>query len=331
MLNRDPLQLPIAALLVCIAVVSLFTSGHFGKELFAEIVILSILVMSLDLLVGVAGLVSLGHAGFLAIGAYATAGVTVLLGWPPVAGIVCAVAATAMISLGVGVLVIRLTGVFFIMVTLAIGQMFHAYFFKASAFGGDNGIAGTPRVDLSLIGLDTGNSTVFAALMLIVSALVYVALLFIKRSPFGMTLAAINQNEGRMTSLGCPVRRYKLAAFCISGTIAGLAGSLMAQHTGFVSPDLAFWTVSGQTLIIVIIGGSGSLIGSAAGAVLFVLLRDQLSDGSFWKGIALPSDIANHWQLFMGIFFIAVVFIARDGLYGRITWIIRRITERRGA
>ena len=168
----------------------------------------------------------------------------------------------------------------------------------------------------------------FAALVVVVAALAYLALLLLRRSPFGMMLAAIHQNESRLAALGCPVRRYKLAAFAIAGGIAGLAGGLTAQHTGFVSPDLAFWTLSGEALIIVILGGSGSLIGAAGGAALFILLRDQLSDGSFWSRLALPAELASHWQLVMGLFFIAVVLLARDGVYGRLTWFIRGLADK---
>ena len=326
---RDPLQLPVAGLLAGVAIAAWFGADYFGMELLAEIAILAMFAMSLDLLVGVTGMVSLGHAGFLALGAYATAGATVLWGWPPAAALALSVAAAALIAIGVGLFVIRLTGVFFIMITLAIGQMFYAYFFKARAFGGDNGMAGTPRFDLVALGLDTADPGVFTAVVLAVAVLVYLALLLLTRSPFGMMLGAIHQNEGRLASLGCPVRRYKLAAFGVAGAIAGLAGALMAQHTGFVSPDLAFWTLSGEALIIVIIGGSGSLIGAAGGAALFILLRDQLSDGSFWKGLSLPAQMATHWQLVMGLFFIMVVLLARDGLYGRLTWAIERVTARR--
>ena len=321
----DPLQIPIAGLLAGVAVAVWFGSGYFGKELLAEVAILAIFAMSLDLLVGVAGMVSLGHAGFLALGAYATAAATVLWGWPPAAALALSVVTAALIAAGVGTFVIRLSGVFFIMITLAIGQMFHAYFFKARAFGGDNGMAGTPRFDLAAIGLDSGDPAVFSALAVAVAALVYLALLVLRRSPFGMMLAAIHQNESRLTDLGCPVRRYKLAAFATAGGSAGLAGALTAQHTGFVSPDLAFWTLSGEALIIVILGGSGSLIGAAGGAALFILLRDQLSDGAFWSRLALPAEMAAHWQLVMGLFFIAVVLLARDGVYGRLTWIIGKV------
>ena len=324
MRERDPLQLPVAGLLAAVAVAAWFGSGYFGKELLAEIAILAIFAMSLDLLVGVAGMVSLGHAGFLALGAYATAGATVFWNWPPVAALVFSVAVAAACAVGVGLFAVRLGGVFFIMITLAIGQMFYAYFFKARAFGGDNGMAGTPRFDLAPLGLEAGDPAVFSVLVVAIAIGVYFALLLLVRSPFGMMLTAIHQNESRVASLGCPVRLYKLAAFAVAGAIAGLAGALMAQHTGFVSPDLAFWTLSGEVLIIVILGGSGSLVGAAGGAAVFVLLRDHLSDGSFWRSLYLPAEFASHWQLVMGLFFIAVVLLAGDGLYGRLSWAAER-------
>ena len=325
MRGGDPLQLPVAGLLAAVAVAAWIGADFFGMELLAEIAILAIFAMSLDLLVGVTGMVSLGHAGFLALGAYATAAATVLWGWPPAVALAFSVVVAAALAVGVGLFVTRLTGVFFIMITLAIGQMFYAYFFKARAFGGDNGMAGTPRFDLDALGLDSGDSAVFAALVLVTAALVYLALLLLTRSPFGMMLNAIHQNEGRLASLGCPVRRYKLAAFGVAGATAGLAGALMAQHTGFVSPDLAFWTLSGEALIIVIIGGSGSLVGAAGGAALFILLRDSLSSGAFWKSLALPAALAGHWKLVMGLFYITVVLVARDGLYGRLSWAVARL------
>ena len=324
MRERDPLQLPVAGLLAAVAVAAWFGSDYFGKELLAEIAILAILAMSLDLLVGVAGMVSLGHAGFLALGAYATAGATVFWGWPPLAALAFSVAVAGSCALGVGLFAVRLGGIFFIMITLAIGQMFYAFFFKARAFGGDNGMAGTPRFDLSPLGLETGEPAVFSSLVVAIAIGVYFGLLLLVRSPFGMMLTAIHQNESRLASLGCPVHRYKLAAFGVAGAIAGLAGALMAQHTGFVSPDLAFWTLSGEALIIVILGGSGSIVGAAGGAAVFVLLRDHLSDGSFWRSLYLPAEFATHWQLVMGLFFIAVVLLAPDGLYGRLSWALER-------
>ena len=320
---HDPLQLPVAGALVALAVASWFTGDLFGMELLAEIAILAIFAMSLDLLVGYAGLVSLGHAAFLAVGAYTMAGLTVFWQWPASTALLAAVAAAAAAAAVLGAFAVRLTGVFFIMITLAIGQMTYAYFFKSREFGGDNGMAGTPRFDLSLLNLDANDSTVFAAAMIAIAIIVYGVLLLVIRSPFGVMLVAIHQNENRLRSLGCPVRRYKLAAFVLAGAVAGLAGALTAQHTGFVSPDLAFWTLSGEALIIVILGGMGSLVGAAGGAAIFILLRDRLSEGAFWKQMALPGEMADHWQLVMGLFFILVVLVAGDGVYGRLNRLCR--------
>ena len=329
MRSRDRWQLPAAALLAAAAAAVWWRADLFTMELLAEVAILAIFTMSLQILVGVTGMVSLGHAGFLAAGAYTTAAATLFWGWPPAAALVLSVAVAALLAAAVGLFAIRLSGVFFIMITLAVGQMFHAFFFRARRFGGDNGLAGTPRIDLAALGLDSGAPGTFAAFALICAALVYLLLLLVTRSPFGMMLGAIHQNESRLASLGCPVRRYKLAAFTAAGAVAGVAGALTAQHTGFISPDLAFWTFSGEALIIVILGGSGSLAGAAAGAAVFVLLRDLLSSGSFWSGLSLPPELASHWQLFMGMLFIAVVLAARDGLYGRLAWLIEALRTRR--
>ncbi len=162
--------------------------------------------------------------------------------------------------------------------------------------------------------------------MLVICLAAYLVLLAIVRSPFGAMLLALHQNESRLRSLGCPVLRYKLAAFTLAGAMAGLAGSLMAQHTGFVSPDLAFWTVSGEVLIMVIAGGMGSLLGAAGGATLFILARYTLSDADFWEALHLPEAMADYWQLVLGLLFIAVVLFASDGIYGRLSWAWRHLS-----
>ena len=331
--GRDPLQIPAAAALAAAACVAWYGGDFFRHEMLAEIAIFAIFAMSLDLLVGYAGLVSLGHAAFFAAGAYATASFTVFLGWPVSAATLAAAGCAAALATAVGVFAVRVGGVFFIMITLAIGQMVYAYFFKAREFGADDGMAGIPRPDLGALGLDAAEPHVFSALVLIATGLVWALLRTVVRSPFGAMLVAIHRNENRVRALGCPVQRYKLAAFVLAGAIAGLAGSLVAQHTGFISPDLGFWTVSGEVLIMVIVGGMGSLVGAALGAAVLVLLRHELSDGAFWEAIGLSADLASYWQFVMGLFFIAVVLLAGDGLYGRLSSVVRRGWQlrRRGA
>ena len=329
MLGRDPLHLPAVAALAIAAGIAWWGGDFFRHEVLAEIAIFAIFAMSLDLLVGYAGLISLGHAAFFAVGAYATASFSVFLGWPVSAATAAAVGCAAALAAVAGVFVIRVGGVFFIMITLALGQMVYAYFFKAREFGADNGMAGIPRPDLSALGLDAAEPQVFSALVLIAAVAVWALLRVVVRSPFGAMLVAIHRNESRVRALGCPVQHYKLAAFVLAGAIGGLAGSLIAQHSGFVSPDLGFWTVSGEVLIMVIIGGMGSLVGAALGATIMVLLRHELSHGAFWEALGLPADLASYWQFVMGLIFIAIVLLAGDGLYGRLSTVRRWARTRR--
>src|SRR5581483_1878126 len=142
------------------------------------------------------------------------------------------------------------------------GQMAFAYFERARGFGGNGGMSGVPRLELDALGIDLGDPAAFALLALAIAVLVFAGLDLVVRSPFGQALAALHQNEQRARALGCPVRRYKLAAFTLAGMVAALAGTLAAQLTGFVSPDLLVWTSSGEVLIMVILGGAGSLAGA---------------------------------------------------------------------
>jgi branched-chain amino acid transport system permease protein len=216
------------------------------------------------------------------------------------------VALSGLSAVVVGFFCVRLRGVFFIMITLAFSQMFHAWFFKNRAFGGDDGLGGIPRFDFSSLGLDMSDPTYYAPFVLGLAVVAYLLMSRIVGSPFGHVMIAIHQNEDRLAALGCPVRRYKLAVFVMAALFAGLAGSLMAQHTGFISPDLFFWTLSGEILIMVIVGGMGSLLGPALGAAVIIGLREELS------------SLTDHWMLYMGGFFVAVVLFAGDGIYGRL-------------
>ena len=308
----DALRRPLAMTILVATLAFYGISEFFGREMLAEAAIFAIFAMSLDLLVGYAGMVSLGHAAFFGIGAYATAGLTVFAGWPLVAAMPAAVALAGLGALVVGFFCVRLGGVFFIMITLAFSQMFHAWFFKDRAFGGDDGLGGIPRFDFSALGLDMSDPTYYAPFVLVLAVGAYLIMARIVRSPFGHVLVAIHQNEDRLTALGCPVRRYKLAVFVMAALFAGLAGSLMAQHTGFISPDLFFWTLSGEVLIMVIVGGMGSLLGPALGAAVVIGLREELS------------SLTDHWMLYMGAFFVAVVMFAGDGIHGRLRNLVSR-------
>lgn len=307
----------VALLLVAVAVGYWFASGYYGKELLAETAITAILAMSLSLLVGQAGLVSLGHAAFFGIGAYALAGFAQLLGWHPALGMAAAVATGAAAALLVGWVAVRLAGVFFIMITLAVGEMVHAWFLKDRTFGGVGGLSGVPRLDLRGLGIDLADPAAFALFALAAAVVVYLLLDRLVLSPFGQTLRAIHQNEERARALGCPVGRYKLAAFVVAGAVAALAGTLAAQRSAFVSPELLTWTLSGEILIVVIVGGGTSLLGVSAAAALWVGLRHQLS------------TMTDHWMLAMGVIFVVLVLVAGDGIDGALRGLWRRLTAGR--
>lgn len=294
----------VAALLLLAALAAWRFSGYAGEDRLGEIAIWAIFAMSLDLLAGYAGLVSLGHALFFGLGAYAMASLALFFKWPPSLALLAGIAVAGLSALAVGAIVVRLAGVFFIMITLAFGQMGWAYFLRAHRFGGIGGMSGVPQIDLGWLGLDIANPADFALVAVVVAALVYLLLSLVTASPFGRMLVALHQNEHRAQALGLPVQRYKLAAFALAGALAGLAGALQAQRTGFVSPELLVWTTSGEVLIMVIVGGLGTLVGPAAGAALWVVLRHFLS------------DMTAYWMMAMGLFFVAVVLFAGGGLMG---------------
>ncbi len=300
-----------ATLLLVIALSAWWFAGYSGQDLLGEIAVLAIFAMSLDFIVGYAGLVSLGHALYFGLAAYVTAGLTVHLHWPPSAAIVAAIGAATAAAAVTGSLVVKLSGIFFIMVTLAFGQMGWAYFLRSPIFGGFSGMSGIPHLDLSAIGLSLINPSHFSLFAIAISLLVYLLLSRLVDSPFGQMLVAIHENESRARALGLPVLRYKFAAFVISGTLAGLAGTLAAQRVQFVSPDLAVWTTSGEALIMVIVGGAGTLVGPVVGAVIWVMLRHTLS------------AMTAYWMLALGIVFIAVVLFTQNGVYGLVNRLLR--------
>jgi branched-chain amino acid transport system permease protein len=303
MASRHFLRRSIGAALIVAALAGQRFASFFTQELIAEAAILSIVALSLDLL-ATCGLISLGHAGLLGIGAYAFGGLTVLLGINPDLAFLAAIAAGALVALLVGTFVVRTSGAFFIMVTLAVAEMFYAWCFRNKAFNGADGMGGIPRLDLTAIGIDLNDPGTFALAVIVACAIVWLLLELVVSSPFGRTLAAIRQNPHRVAALGGRVFLYRLAAFTASGTIAALAGAFKVQHLNFISPDLVSWFVSGDVLIAVVIGGIGTIVGGPLGATLLVFLKELLS------------STFGHWYLFLGIIFAAVALLMPKGIVG---------------
>jgi branched-chain amino acid transport system permease protein len=278
---------------------------YFGFELLAEIAVFAILAMSLDLLAGYGGMVSLGHAALFGVGAYLYSWASSdMVGLTPALAMVAAVLGSGAIAVAVGVVAVRVEGIFFIMITLGFGQMGYEFFFQNKALGGDDGLYGINRLDLSSIGVDLSDPGSFALAALVSAAAVYVVLAWVLATPFGAVLKGLHANPKRMRALGLRVLVYRTAAFGFAGAVAGFAGSISAQHTQFITPHLLNWTTSGEVLVMVILGGLATLVGPAIGAVVLVLLRHELS------------SITDYWGAIMGGFLILVVLSRQNGLVG---------------
>ncbi len=289
----------------------------FLTSLFTRIVIYALAAASLDLILGYGGLVSFGHGAFFGLGGYvvgilafhsaegtaipflpgAWTGTTLAyVAWP------AAIAAAALFALVIGALSLRTSGVYFIMITLAFAQMLYFFFVSLTLYGGDDGLNLWDRSRIP--GLDLYDDTTFYY----VSLAALLGFLYLARrivnSRFGRVMRGCKQNERRMRALGFPTYRYRLAAFVIAGAGAGLAGALIANHTEFVGPGLLHWTRSGEIMVMVILGGMGTLAGPVFGAAGFLLAEEFLS------------RYTDHWMLFLGLFLIFVVLFAKRGIYG---------------
>jgi branched-chain amino acid transport system permease protein len=278
------------------------------SDLVTKVMILAIFALSLELLVGMTGLVSLGHAAFYGIGAYAT-----VLGSGQEGGSIAlllplAMGCAAAYALIVGALSLRTRGVYFIMVTLAFGQMAFFVFHDTALGGGSDGIYLYVRPALGALDMESGRARFYFALGAL--AFTYGLLALVRRSRFGAALAGIRVNEQRMRAAGFPVYVYKLAAFTLAGALAGLAGFLVAARDGVVNPELLAWHSSGEVLLMVILGGLGHLRGAVIGAVAFTLLKELLSTH------ALVGPLADHWQFTLGFAIIAFVALLPKGIVG---------------
>ena len=309
-MNKPPTT-KIAFVLALFAALAAFplVGGSYGLDLVTKIMVYAILALSLELLVGGTGLVCFGQAAFFGVGAYAA----VLLSpkYEP-AGLLwllpACVLAAALYALFVGALSLRTRGVYFIMVTLAFAQMAYYVVHDTPLGGGTDGIY--LMMKPTLLGLDMDAPFVIYGVTLAWLAGVFVLLALIKRSPFGRALAGIKANEQRMRATGFSTYPYKLAAFTLSGTLAGVAGFLFAVKDGFVNPELMSWHLSGAVLIMIILGGIGHLRGALIGAFAFTLLQE------FFKSEAVFGSFAKHWHLGLGLAIILCVAFMPRGLVG---------------
>ena len=302
-------------LLMALGLIALIAFPFAGQDFYTQMVtrmmILAIFAMSLDLLQGITGLVSLGHAAFFGLAGYvlafmspADAGASWLTTLP------LAMLGSGLAALVIGFLVVRTQGIYFIMVTMAFAQMMYFLFFDNKGLGGSDGLYINVRP--AALGLDLENKLVLYYFTLVCLFITYRFLRRLLWSPFGRTLNGIRLNEHRTQALGYDSFKYKLTVFTLAGALAGLAGYLWAAQSGYVNPELMGFHMSAHAIMMVILGGMGNVAGALLGAFGFELFLHFFKDlpkvGEF--------DLGKHWQLWMGTLIVVVVIIAPQGLMG---------------
>ena len=308
---RALVAISIVALLISLALPYLLTPYYLG--LVVKIMIFALFAMSFDLLIGYTGMASLGHAAYFGIAAYATGLLALRLGWNvwlvlPASLLIAAVTAAAF-----GLLALRTRGSYFLMITLALSQVLWGIAFGwRSLTGGEDGLPDVPRPDLGLP-WSLADDTPFYYFVLVIVAIGTLLLIRIVNSPFGHALRGIRESETRMFALGYDVWRYKFVAFVLAGTFAGLAGCLYAYLNRYVSPGYVHVVMSAEVLLMVVLGGAGTLFGPAIGAALFVWLENMIS------------GYTERWLMLLGLVYVLVGMFAPNGLTG----LVRDFRKRR--
>lgn len=294
-------SVPLLAVLLAFPFLAPLIGGDFYLGLAARILIFALAATSLNLILGFGGMVSFGHAAFIGVGAYtvgalAQAGISsAWIVWP------AAMLAAALFAGVIGAISLRTQGVYFIMITLAFAQMLYYLAVSNKAYGGDDGLS-LPGRSIAGFGLDLADDRTFYYVTLLLATLALLLVWRLLNARFGHVLQAARENEQRMEAIGFPVYRFKLTAFVMAGALAGLAGALLANLGGFVSPSMMQWNQSGLLMVMVILGGVGHLWGGVIGAVVFLLLEEVLSHYTIY------------WQFLLGAVLLAVVLAAPNGL-----------------
>jgi branched-chain amino acid transport system permease protein len=280
----------------------------FVMTLLTEVLILGLLAMSLDLMVGYTRLISFGHAAAYGLGAYTSGYLLLHTSLPLPFAVLAAALLAGVVAIGVAWVCTLATGVSFSMLTLAFAQLLYAVAFKwTSVTGASDGLAGIPRRagPFGMTVLQTKNGYYYLVLACLLGSFALCRVLV--SSPFGAVLRGIRENEAKTLSLGYNTRLYKIAIVALSFALGGLAGALYSPFAGFANTDLLFWLFSGQVLIMVIVGGQGTLVGPILGAAFFLLSGHVLS------------AYTDSWTLFFGLIFIGFVLFAPEGIWGILT------------
>ena len=301
----------LAAVVTLVALVGLpwvlqYLDQGFYVSFASRVLIFALAATSLNLVIGFGGMVSFGHAAFFGAGAYSVAvlaesGIVAAgLAWPAAVGV------GALLALIIGAISLRTRGVYFIMITLAFAQMAFYLVVSLKTWGGDDGLSLLRRSTFG--SLDLKDDTSFYFVVLATLALALVLLDRLAHSRFGRVIQCIRENETRMEALGYAVFSYKLVCFVIGGALAALSGALLANQTGLASPNLLHWMQSGTLMVMIVIGGVGSVFGGVVGAVLLLVCEEVFV------------EISPHWQIGLGVVLLAVVLRAPLGIAGLFGW-----------
>ena len=304
----DRYRLSVAAAFIVLAAVPVFawaTDQPFYLDLFTRVMVFAIAALSLDLILGYGGMVSFGHAAYLGLGSYS---VGILGHYGIDNGFIqfgTAIAVSSLAAFFIGAISLRTTGVSFVMITLAFAQMLYFLFISLNVYGGDDGMSIVDHSDFGRF-VDLSNPTILYFVCFAVLGAFFWGAGRLVESRFGMVLRGAKSNARRMTAVGFPVFRYRLTAFVISAAMCGVAGALLANQLLFVSPAIMQWSRSGEIIIMVILGGIGSLFGGILGAAVYVMLEHELS------------ALTAHWLVILGPVLILVVLFAKRGVFGLI-------------
>ena len=284
----------------------------------SQILIVALFALSLDLVLGYAGILSLGHAAFFGVGAY-TAGILAVHGWgEPLSGLVAAAIVAGAVGFAVSFLVVRGEDLSRLMVTLGLGLLLYEAANRfADITGGVDGLSGVVTGKIfGVFSFDLAGRTAYVYSFVVLFAL-FVLLRRVVASPFGLALRGVRENRTRMPALGVPVRRRLVAAFTLAATIAGVAGALLTQTTQFVGIDTLAFDRSADVLIMLVLGGTGRLYGAIIGTAVFMIARDYLS------GIN-----PVYWEFWLGLLLVVFVLFARGGILGAADAIRHKIGRR---
>ncbi|SAL15266.1 branched-chain amino acid ABC transporter integral membrane subunit [Caballeronia cordobensis] len=291
-----------------------------------KVLCFALFAAAFNLLIGYTGLLSFGHAMFLATAGYVTGYAIQTLNFTPELGVIAGTAAATLLGLVAGLLAIRRQGIYFAMVTLALAQMVYFVFLQAPFTHGEDGLQGVPRGRL-FSAIDLGSDITLYYVVLVVMLLAFALIVRIVHSPFGQVLIAIKENEPRAISLGYDTARYKLLAFVLSAGLAGFAGSLKTVVLGFETLGDAYWTMSGLVVLMTLVGGMSTMFGPLLGAAIIVALEDRLGDIGTGiarlTGVSWFNSLGESVTIVTGVIFIACVLAFRRGIVGEIVARVR--------